>query len=130
MVLSLTYKIVGNVATATSMFDIQAWYDSVKCSSGTHTVSFNVTSDRYRFISFQAIKDSKSSQNYLTPASGNIYDNHTRIPPNTKTKCSFTFNVPEGTSRICLNFVLGLFAADDPLNQANHVEISDLEINK
>lgn len=128
MVLSLTYKIVGNVATGTSMFDIQAWYDSVRCTSGTHTVSFNVTSDKFRFISFQAIKDSKDSQNYLTPADGNIYQNQTRIRPNEKTKCSFTFDVPEGTSRICLNFVLGLFAVEDPVGQANHVEISDLEI--
>lgn len=130
MVLSLTYKIVGNIPTGTSMFDIQAWYDSVRCTkgSGTYTVSFNVTSDKFRFISFQAIKDSKDSQNYLTPADGNIYKNQTAIPSNTKTKCSFTFNVPEGTSRICLNFVLGLFAANDPLNQANHVEISDFEI--
>lgn len=128
MVLSLKYRIVGNVPTAKSMFDIQAWYDSVRCTSGTHTVSFNVTSDKFRFISFQAIKDYKDSLNYLTPADGNIYKNQTAIPSNTKTKCSFTFNVPEGTSRICLNFVLGIFAADDPLNQANHVEISDFEI--
>lgn len=112
------------------MFDIQAWYDSVKCTGGTYKVSFNVNSDKFRFISFQAIKDSKSSQNYLTPANSNIYLNQTTIPSNTDTKCSFTFNVPEGTSRMCLNFVLGLFAADDPVNQSNHVVISDLKIEK
>lgn len=113
----------GNEISADTKWAIQAYYDHVKCETGTYTISFKISTDKLRHVEFKVAQDTKDGSELFPLTEMTIY-------PNNDGTYSYDVVIPEGVSKMSLVFALGAWTGDDPLNTTNQITLSDLTITK